>query len=138
MLQLVSPSRMVMARLRAQCLRWVSLFNLPLLLLVGLFSINAVHAQDITMPEIDIDGIDEDSDGADILIIILKFLGKIAIWGAMLYAGFVALKTILKSWNEQKTNDQGRWGAVIGDSLGSVVMVIFVIAVGTWVLRFMS
>ena len=56
----------------------------------------------------------------------------------MLYAGFVALKTILKSWNEQKSNDQGRWGAVIGDSLGSVVMVIFVIAVGTWVLRFMS
>jgi hypothetical protein len=129
---------MVMARLRAQFQRWVSLFNLPLLLLVGLFSINAAYAQDITMPEIDIDGIDEDSDGADILIIILKFLGKIAIWGAMLYAGFVALKTILKSWNEQKSNDQGRWGAVIGDSLGSVVMVIFVIAVGTWVLRFMS
>ncbi|QEY16065.1 hypothetical protein D0C16_08760 [Cellvibrio sp. KY-GH-1] len=127
-----------MARLHAQFKRWVSLLNLPLLLLVGLFSINAVYAQDITMPEIDIDGIDEDSDGADILIIILKFLGKIAIWGAMLYAGFVALKTILKSWNEQKSNDQGRWGAVIGDSLGSVVMVIFVIAVGTWVLRFMS
>lgn len=138
MLQLVPPSRMVMARLRAQFQRWASLFNLPLLLLVGLFSINAAYAQDITMPEIDIDGIDEDSDGADILIIILKFLGKIAIWGAMLYAGFVALKTILKSWNEQKSNDQGRWGAVIGDSLGSVVMVIFVIAVGTWVLRFMS
>lgn len=138
MLQLVPPSRMVMARLHAQFKRWVSLKNLPLLILVGLFSINAVHAQDITMPEIDIDGIDEDSDGADILIIILKFLGKIAIWGAMLYAGFVALKTILKSWNEQKSNDQGRWGAVIGDSLGSVVMVIFVIAVGTWVLRFMS
>jgi len=129
---------MVMARLHAQFKRWVSLKNLPLLILIGLFSINAVHAQDITMPEIDIDGIDEDSDGADILIIILKFLGKIAIWGAMLYAGFVALKTILKSWNEQKSNDQGRWGAVIGDSLGSVVMVIFVIAVGTWVLRFMS
>jgi len=129
---------MVMARLHAQFKRWVSLKNLPLLILIGLFSINAVHDQDITMPEIDIDGIDEDSDGADILIIILKFLGKIAIWGAMLYAGFVALKTILKSWNEQKSNDQGRWGAVIGDSLGSVVMVIFVIAVGTWVLRFMS
>ncbi|WP_331351266.1 hypothetical protein [Cellvibrio sp. UBA7671] len=90
------------------------------------------------MPTVEIDGIDADSDGASILVIILKYIARIAIWIAMLLSGLVALKTVLKSWNEQKSNDQGKWGAVVGDSLGSVIMVILVIAVGTWVLSFLS
>lgn len=138
MLKLVSLPQLLSARARAK-IQALKKFFPSLLLLTGLVAIAAgANAQEITMPTVDIDGIDEDSDGADIIIIILKYLGKIAIWGAMLYSGFVALKTILKSWNEQKSNDQGRWGAVIGDSLGSVIMVIFVIAVGTWVLGFLS
>ena len=56
----------------------------------------------------------------------------------MAISGLVALKTILKSWNEQKSNDQGKWGAVVGDSLGSVIMVILVIAIGTWALTFIK
>lgn len=137
MLQLVSHSQLVMARARAK----IAIFQksiLTLLCMVGLFTANSVFSQSITMPEIQIDGIDEDSNGADILIVIVKFLAKIAIWGVMLYSGFVALKTIVKSWNEQKSNDQGRWGAVIGDSLGSVIMVLFIIAVGTWLLTFIA
>lgn len=137
MLKLVSLPQLLSARARAK-IQALKKFLPSLLLLTGLVAVAGANAQDITMPTVEIDGIDEDSDGADIIIIILKYLGKIAIWGAMLYSGFVALKTILKSWNEQKSNDQGRWGAVIGDSLGSVIMVIFVIAVGTWVLSFMS
>jgi hypothetical protein len=137
MLKLVSLPQLLSARARAK-IQAFKKFLPSLLLLTGLVAIAGANAQEITMPTVDIDGIDEDSDGADIIIIILKYLGKIAIWGAMLYSGFVALKTILKSWNEQKSNDQGRWGAVIGDSLGSVIMVIFVIAVGTWVLSFLS
>ncbi|AQT61903.1 hypothetical protein [Cellvibrio sp. PSBB023] len=137
MLKLVSLPQLLSARARAK-IQALKKFLPSLLLLTGLVAIASANAQEITMPTVDIDGIDEDSDGADIIIIILKYLGKIAIWGAMLYSGFVALKTILKSWNEQKSNDQGRWGAVIGDSLGSVIMVIFVIAVGTWVLSFLS
>lgn len=137
MLKLVSLPQLLSARARAKIQALKKLLP-SLLLLTGLFAVAGANAQDITMPTVEIDGIDEDSDGADIIIIILKYLGKIAIWGAMLYSGFVALKTILKSWNEQKSNDQGRWGAVIGDSLGSVIMVIFVIAVGTWVLGFLS
>lgn len=137
MLKLVSLPQLLSARARAK-IQALKKCLPSLLLLTGLVAIAGANAQEITMPTVDIDGIDEDSDGADIIIIILKYLGKIAIWGAMLYSGFVALKTILKSWNEQKSNDQGRWGAVIGDSLGSVIMVIFVIAVGTWVLSFLS
>lgn len=137
MLKLVSLPQLMSARARAK-IQALKKFLPSLLLLTGLFAVASANAQDITMPTVEIDGIDEDSNGADIIIIILKYLGKIAIWGAMLYSGFVALKTILKSWNEQKSNDQGRWGAVIGDSLGSVIMVIFVIAVGTWVLGFLS
>lgn len=137
MLKLVSLPQLLSARARAK----IQVFkkSLPsLLLLTGLVAVAGANAQEITMPTVDIDGVDEDSDGASILITIIKFIARIAIWIVMAAAGLVALKTILKSWNEQKSNDQGKWGAVIGDSLGSVVMVILVIAVGTWVLSFLS
>jgi hypothetical protein len=137
MLQLVSQSQLVMARARAK----IAIFQksiLTLFCMVGLLTANSVFAQTITMPEVDITGIDEDSDGSEILIVIFKFIARIAIWIVMGIAGLVALKTILKSWNEQKNNDQGKWGAVVGDSLGSLIMVILVIAVGTWVLTFIA
>ncbi|HEX7763518.1 MAG TPA: hypothetical protein VF433_07890 [Cellvibrio sp.] len=137
MLKLVSLPQLLSARARAK----IQVFkkSLPsLLLLTGLVAVAGANAQEITMPTVEIDGVDEDSDGASILITIIKFIARIAIWIVMAMAGLVALKTILKSWNEQKSNDQGKWGAVIGDSLGSVVMVILVIAVGTWVLSFLS
>lgn len=137
MLKLVSLPQLLSARARAK----IQVFkkSLPsLLLLTGLVAVAGANAQEITMPTVEIDGVDEDSDGASILITIIKFIARIAIWIVMAAAGLVALKTILKSWNEQKSNDQGKWGAVIGDSLGSVVMVILVIAVGTWVLSFLS
>lgn len=96
------------------------------------------NAQDITMPTVDIDGIDADSSGDVILITIIKYVARIAIWALMLIAGYIAVKRILSSWNEQKQNDNGRWGAVIGDSIGSIIMVILVIAVGTWLLTFLA
>lgn len=139
MLQLVSFSQLLRARACAKIALFKKSLSTTLILLAGIFFASIVNAQvDITMPTVEIDGIDDDSDGASILVIILKYIARIAIWIAMLLAGLVALKTVLKSWNEQKSNDQGKWGAVVGDSLGSVIMVILVIAVGTWVLSFLS
>lgn len=137
MLKLVSLPQLLSARACAKMQAFKK--ALPsLLLFTGLVTVAGANAVDITMPTVEIDGVDEDSDGASILVTIVKFIARIAIWIVMAGAGLVALKTILKSWNEQKSNDQGKWGAVIGDSLGSVVMVILVIAVGTWVLSFLS
>lgn len=114
-----------------------SALQLALMACVGVLAFTA-NAQDITMPTVAIDGIDADSSGDTILITIIKFVARIGIWAAMVMAGFVALKKILSSWNEQKQNDQGRWGAVISDSIGSIILVILVIAVGTWLLTFLA
>lgn len=139
MLQLVTLGQLLKARACAKFSLAKKYISTSLLLVIGLLLVGAVNAQvDITMPTVEIDGIDDDSDGASILVTILKYIARIAIWIVMMGAGLVALKTILKSWNEQKSNDQGKWGAIIGDSLGSVIMVILVIAVGTWVLTFLS
>lgn len=111
--------------------------QLTVMACVGVLAFTA-NAQDITMPTVSIDGIDADSSGDTILITIIKFVARIGIWAAMVIAGFVGLKRILGSWNEQKQNDQGRWGAVISDSIGSIIMVILVIAIGTWLLSFLA
>lgn len=109
------------------------------LLCVGLYlGADVANAQDITMPTVAIDGIDADSSGDAILITIIKFVARIGLWALMIIAGFIGVKRILSSWNEQKQNDNGRWGAVIGDSIGSIIMVILVIAVCTWLLTFLA
>lgn len=111
--------------------------KLGFVLLWTLFAYS-VNAQDITMPTVAIDGIDANSSADSILITIFKFVGKIAIWAIMVGAGVVALRSIIKSWITQKQNDEARWGAVIGDSIGHVIMAILIIAVGTWVLKFLA
>ena len=90
------------------------------------------------MPTVEIDGVDEDTSGDSCVIIILKFVARIAVWAVMVGAGIVALRNIIKGWMAQKNNDEARWGAVIGDVIGNAVMVIFVIAFGTWVLTFLA
>lgn len=137
MLKLVSLPNLLMARASA---KWAAYKNAiyTLLVMTGLFAAGTANAQDLTMPKVNITGIDDSSDGSKILIVIIKLVARIAIWVAMAVSGLVALKTILKSWNEQKSNDQGKWGAVVGDSLGSVIMVILVIAIGTWALSFIK
>lgn len=138
MLKLVSTSDLMLSRVRYLLARAKSVINLKLILLLSLCIGSVAHAQNVNIPTVEVAGIDDDTDGANIAIILLKYIAKIVIWAIMGIAGFIALKTINKSWNEQKSNDQGRWGAVVGDSLGSVVMVILVISVGTWVLKFFS
>lgn len=139
MLKLVTLGQLLKARACAKISLVKKYISTSLLLMIGLLLVGAANAQvDITMPTVEIDGIDEDSDGASILVIIFKYIARIALWIVMVLAGFLAGKTVLKSWNEQKANDQGKWGAIIGDSLGSVIMVIFVIALCTWLLTFIS
>lgn len=137
MLKLVSLPQLLMARARATWAVYKHAF-FTLLGMAVLFTANTADAQNLTMPKVNITGIDDQSDGSTIVIVIIKFVARIAIWIAMAISGLVALKTILKSWNEQKSNDQGKWGAVVGDSLGSVIMVILVIAIGTWALTFIK
>lgn len=137
MLKLVSLPNLLMARARAKWAAYKHAF-FAVMVIAGLVAAGTANAQDLTMPKVNITGIDDSSDGSKILIVIIKFVARIAIWIAMAVAGLVALKTILKSWNEQKSNDQGKWGAVVGDSLGSVIMVILVIAIGTWALSFIK
>ena len=109
-----------------------------LLILTAMFLSASVNAQDITMPKVELDGVDEDTTGDSIVIIALKFVARIAVWAVMVGAGIVALRNIIKGWMAQKNNDEARWGAVIGDVIGNAVMVIFVIAFGTWVLTFLK
>lgn len=95
-------------------------------------------AQTITFPKVDIDGVDDDSTGSEILVAFFKWAARIVIWGVMGWAGIICLKTIIASWQEQKSKEAGRWSALVADTFGSVVMVILVIAIGLWILSFIK
>lgn len=98
-----------------------------------------VHAQaEFTMPQVNIEGVDEGTSGDGIVVAIFKYIGMIVLWLLMGIAGIIGVKNIAKSWNAAKQNDEGRWGAVAGDVIGNTIMVIAVIALGTWVSGFLA
>lgn len=117
---------------------WVFSRWLLALLIPVIFLSNDLHAQTVTFPEIEIDGVDDDSSGSEILIGAFKWAARLVIWGIMGWAGIICLKTIIASWQEQKSKEAGRWSALVTDAFGSVVMVMVVVLIGLWILSFIK
>ncbi len=117
---------------------WVFSRWLLALLIPVIFLSNDLHAQTVTFPEIEIDGVDDDSSGSEILIGAFKWAARLVIWGIMGWAGIICLRTIIASWQEQKSKEAGRWSALVADAFGSVVMVMVVVLIGLWILSFIK
>lgn len=109
-----------------------------LLTIHTLFASNA-HAQldKIKLPSnIKVDGVDEDSGLLEIIIGVIKVIAQIALWAIIIIAAVSMLKNILKSINRASDNarEEGgiKWGAVIGDILGNVAVIIILLLIGVW------
>jgi hypothetical protein len=131
----VNHVKNVFARLCSDC---KSIVTSKLMLFLLAMCVTGVNAQEVTFPTVEIEGVDEDTTGGDMVVIIFKWAARIALWVLMVIAGIIGLRNIYRSWVAQKQNDEAKWGAVVGDVIGNAVMVIFVIAFGTWVLSFLA
>jgi hypothetical protein len=92
------------------------------------------HAQaDFKMPTVDLPGVDADSDPVDMFVQAFKFLGQMIMWVFVVVAGFVVVKNIIKSINKVRRDEEGQWGAVVGEIIANVFVLVFLIVVATWV-----
>jgi hypothetical protein len=98
----------------------------------------AADSSDFKMPSVTLPGASEDSDPVDMAINTFKFMGQMVMWVLVLIAGFVVVKNIVKSVNKVRRDEEGQWGAVVGDIIGNVVILVFLIALATWVSGFLG
>ena len=98
----------------------------------------AADSSDFKMPTVTLPGASEDSDPVDMAINTFKFMGQMVMWVLVLIAGFVVVKNIVKSVNKVRRDEEGQWGAVVGDIIGNVVFLVLLIALATWVSGFLG
>lgn len=90
-------------------------------------------AADFDLPSVDIAGVDSDSTATEIVVAIIKYAFKMALWIFVLIAGAVFIKNTVKSVSKVRKDEDGKWGDVIGEITGNAVVVILIIALATWV-----
>ncbi len=90
-------------------------------------------AADFDLPSVDIAGVDSDSTATEIVVAIIKYAFKMALWIFVLIAGAVFIKNTVKSVAKVRKDEDGKWGDVIGEITGNAVVVILIIALATWV-----
>lgn len=90
-------------------------------------------AADFDLPSVDIAGVDTDSTATEIVIAIIKYAFKMALWIFVIIAGAVFIKNTVKSVAKVRKDEDGKWGDVIGEITGNAVVVILTIALATWV-----
>lgn len=90
-------------------------------------------AADFDLPSVDIAGVDSDSTATEIVVAIIKYAFKMALWIFVLIAGAVFIKNTVKAVNKVRKDEEGKWGDVIGEITGNAVVVILIIALATWV-----
>ncbi len=90
-------------------------------------------AADFDLPSVDIAGVDSDSTATEIVVAIIKYAFKMALWIFVLIAGAVFIKNTVKSVAKVRKDEDGKWGDVIGEITGNAVVVILTIALATWV-----
>lgn len=108
--------------------------SLQLALLSG-----ASHAQDeFNMPTVAVPGADEGGDPVALAFAIFKWIALGAVWIFIILAGLSLLKNILKSVNKVRRDEEAKWTEVIGDIVGNAVVVVAIIAFGSWLTPYLA
>lgn len=94
----------------------------------------SAQTERLTLPSnINVDGVDSDSNILDIIISVGIVIVQIIIWVIVLIAGIVLLMNIVKSMSAVRDNKKdggsAKWGEVISDIIGSSVTFILVLLV---------
>lgn len=102
------------------------------LMLTALF-VQQSYAADFDLPQVDaISGLDGKKDPMSMFYIIIKYVVKVILWLSVIGAAVVLIKNVVKEINKVRRDEDGKWGAVVGEVVGNIVALLCVIAFATW------
>jgi|GEM_PF-2142013 len=94
---------------------------------------NAATAADWGTPGVStIDGLSDAKDPGEMIQISGKFLLKMVLWLIAIGTGIVVAINIAKSVKKVHRDEDARWGNVIGEIAGNVVVFLFILAFIAW------
>jgi hypothetical protein len=94
---------------------------------------NSAFAADWDIPGVSaIDGLGDADDPGSMILIIGKWILKVVLWLVALVTGIVVVRNIAKAINKVHRDEDGRWGAVIGEIVGNIVTFLFILGFAAW------
>lgn len=119
-----------------QSRRWFARIN-PLFKLTALLALifvaDSALAADWDIPGVSaIDGLGDADDPGSMILIIGKWILKVVLWVAALGTGYIVVKNVVKAINKVHRDEDGRWGAVIGEIIGNIATFLFVLGLAAW------
>lgn len=106
----------------------------------GGFASSAVAQDDSTfrMPTATIPGVDEESNTADMVINLFKYVGLAVMWVLVILMGVVLVKNIIKSVNKVRRDEETKWADVLGDILGNAFVTLIVVVLASWLTTYLA
>jgi hypothetical protein len=112
--------------LRAPYLRYA------VLMFAALF-MQQTMAADFDLPKVDaISGLDGKKDPMSMIAIIIKYAVRVLLWLAVIAGAVVLIKNTVKEINKVRRDEDGKWGAVVGEIIGNIIALLAIIAFATW------
>jgi hypothetical protein len=94
---------------------------------------NTAFAADWDIPGVSaIDGLGDADDPGTMILIVGKWILKVVLWLVALVTGIVVVRNIAKAINKVHRDEDGRWGAVIGEIVGNIVTLLFILGFAAW------
>ncbi len=96
---------------------------------------NSTFAADWDIPGVSaIDGLGDAEDPGEMILILGKWLLKVVLWIAALGTGVVVVRNIVKAIQKVHRDEDGKWGSIIGEIIGNVVVFLAILAIAAWLL----
>lgn len=96
---------------------------------------NSTFAADWDIPGVSaIDGLGDAEDPGEMIQILGKWLLKVVLWTAALGTGVVVVRNIVKAIQKVHRDEDGKWGSIIGEIIGNVVVFLAILAIAAWLL----
>lgn len=111
---------------------------LSLLAMMVLCVAEPALAQTFDLPQVDIDGVDENTPVTETVWLVFKFAVQFILWALVVISGVVLIKNVLKSIAKVRRDEDGKWGDVAAESMGNAVVVILLIALSTGVTTWLN
>jgi hypothetical protein len=117
----------LLSSLRAPWLRYA-------VLICATLCVQQALAADFDLPKVDaVTGLDGKKDPMSMIAVLIKFVVKVVLWILVIGAAVVVIKNIVKEVNKVRRDEEGKWGAVVGDIIGNISALLATIAFSTWV-----
>ncbi len=118
-----------------------AILNNPLLTLVSLLllaiSVPSLAAE-FDLPAVNMPGVTNSSSAIEIIVAVVKYIVKMILWIFVVIAGVGFIKNTIKSVHKVRRDEEGQWGAVVGDITGNAAIVIVAILLAVWVTNILN